>query len=183
METEIIHKSGTEIWLKKHGKEVWQHGCESQLWWSWMQKKCWDYVQGYQLPEVPLERSPGLRFSGNKPTWQKIPKSKQRQTRGRSLIRVIFVAEPKIEISVKYLWSESWRGLVLLHDSLWETWLVATSYSTSGPAWCGGQEELWSVQQLTEVHISHPIINSGFAKSWQGATSSPVPLISPGLPM
>lgn len=59
--------------------------------------------KGYQLPEVPLERSPGLRFSGNKPTWQKITKSKQRQTRGRSLIRVIFVAEPKIEISVKYL--------------------------------------------------------------------------------
>lgn len=31
METEIINKSGTEIWLKKHDKKVWQCECESQL--------------------------------------------------------------------------------------------------------------------------------------------------------
>lgn len=120
--------------------------------------------KGYQLAEEPLEWSPGLWISGNKPTQQKIPKSKQRQTRGRSLIRVIFVAEPKVNISVKYLWSESETGLVMLHASLWERCLVATSYSTCGPAWCGGQEDLWSVQQLTEGHISHPNINLVFAK-------------------
>lgn len=59
--------------------------------------------RGYQLAEVSLERSSGLRCNGNKPTWQKIPKSKQRQIRRKSMIRGLCVAEPRIEISVKFL--------------------------------------------------------------------------------
>jgi len=57
----------------------------------------------YELPEVSSERSSGLRFNENKPTWQKILKFKQRQIRRISVIRGFCVAEQKIEISVKYL--------------------------------------------------------------------------------
>lgn len=56
--------------------------------------------KGYQ---VSLETNSGLRFSVNKPTWQKIMKSKQREIRRQSVIRGLPVAEPKIEICVKYL--------------------------------------------------------------------------------
>lgn len=93
METKIIHESGTEICLKKHGKEVWQCGVSLSSDDLGCRRNAETMSKGNQAAEM----SPGLRFSRNKPTWQKIPKSKQRQT------RVIFVAEPKAKISVKHL--------------------------------------------------------------------------------
>lgn len=57
--------------------------------------------KGYELTAVSLESSSGLTFSGNKSTWQKIPKSKQRQMRMKSVIKGLCVTEPKLEISVK----------------------------------------------------------------------------------
>lgn len=69
METEIIHESGTEICQKKkHNKEVWQCGVSLSSDDLGCRRNAETTSKGYQLAEESLERSPGLRFSGNKPT-------------------------------------------------------------------------------------------------------------------
>lgn len=95
MEIELIQKSGIENWLKNMTKRRGNVGVSLSFDDPGCRRNAETMSMGYQLPEEHLERSPGLRFSGNKPPWQKIPNSKQRQTRGRPLIKVIFVAEPK----------------------------------------------------------------------------------------
>lgn len=120
-------------------------------------------LNGYQLAELCLERSSGLRFSGNTPTWQKIPKSKQTQIRRKSRIRGLPVAEPKPEISVQYLWSESQSRLMLLLAGLQGGCLAAACYSISSRGrWTGRT----AVCAMTQICDSLPIINLFFHKKW-----------------
>lgn len=67
----------SQVWYwnlakKKHFKEVWQCGVSLSSDDLRCRRNAETMSKGYQLAEESLERSPGLRFSGNKPIWQKI---------------------------------------------------------------------------------------------------------------
>lgn len=138
--------------------------------------------KGSQLAEEHLERSPGLRFSGNEPTWQKIPKSKQRQTRGKSLIRVILWLSQKLrflsniyEVHQK----EDWCCFMpaCRKDACWPPFIPLVALIDVVDRKISGlpnSSQRCTFHTLTLMWDLQKV-------SGQGATSSPVPLILPGL--